>query len=171
MDETNEYERLRQENILKNQALLKELQLDTASLSTMRPTSSKSAFISPRKRAPRKGPDNLLPRRTSSRLAGLPADSESAKRKADEEDATLLAADRANHTKRARVPGDLSFELMRGLLDITKGVRSARSFTDEDVKGTSDKSLKSLREKMMGLKLYERFGVNGKHFMKYKPIV
>lgn len=161
--EASEYERLRQENILKNQALLRELQLDPASLGSARKSSSaKPAHGSTRKRAPKKEPETPLPRRTSSRLAGLPADSERAKRKADDDDAALQAAENANRAKRARVPGDLSFELKRGLLDATKGVRFDKSFTNEDVQETSDKSLKSLREKMMGLKLYQRFEVNGK---------
>lgn len=162
-DEANEYERLRQENILKNQALLRQLQLDPASLGATRKTNSNSTSApgSSKKRAPKKEPGIPLPRRTSSRLAGLPADSERAKRKADEDDAALLAAENANRAKRARVPGDLSFELNRNLLDSTRGARFEKSFTDEDVEETTDKSLKSLRESMSGLKLYETFGVNG----------
>lgn len=160
-DEANEYERLRQENILKNQALLRQLQLDPASLGSTRKTTTASASGSSKKRAPKKEPEVLLPRRTSSRLAGLPADSDRAKRKADADDAALLAAENANRAKRARVPGDLSFELNRNLLDSTRGARFEKSFTDEDVEETTDKSLKSLRESMSGLKLYETFGVNG----------
>lgn len=162
-DEANEYEQLRQENILKNKALLKQLQLDPASLgNTKRVASSSSKSPAGKSKkgrgAPRKEPETPLPRRTSSRLAGLPADSERAKRKADEDDAALQAAESASRAKRARVPGDLSFELKRGLLDATKGVRS---FTEEDVEETSDKSLKGLREAMMGLKMYEKFEING----------
>lgn len=158
-DEANEYERLRQENILKNQALLRQLQLDPASLGTTKKTTSTPG--SSKKRAPKKESQIPLPRRTSSRLAGLPADSDRAKRKADNDDAALLAAENANRAKRARVPGDLSFELNRNLLDSTRGARFEKSFTDEDVEETTDKSLKSLRESMSGLKLYETFGVNG----------
>lgn len=161
-DEANEYERLRQENILKNQALLRQLQLDPASLGTTKKSTSAAAAGPSKKRAPKKEPETPLPRRTSSRLAGLPADSERAKRKADDDDAVLLAAENASRAKRARVPGDLNFELNRGLLDATRGARFEKSFTDEDVEGTADKSLKSLRESMSGLKLYETFGVNGR---------
>lgn len=162
-DEANEYERLRQENILKNKALLKQLQLDPASLgNTKTAASSSKSPASKSKRAKKKAPEREsetpLPRRTSSRLAGLPADSERAKRKADEDDAALQTAESASRAKRARVPGDLSFELKRSLLDATKGVRS---FTEEDVEETTDKSLKGLREAMMGLKIYEKFEVNG----------
>lgn len=162
-DEANEYERLRQENILKNQALLKQLHLDPASLGSAKKASSSSrpSSGSSRKRTPRKDPEIQLPRRTSSRLAGLPADSERAKRKADQDDAALQAAENANRAKRTRVPGDLSFDLKRGLLDATKGARFEKSFTEEDVQGTADKSLKGLRETMMGLKLYDKFEVNG----------
>lgn len=162
-DEANEYERLRQENILKNKALLKQLQLDPASLGNTKTAASSSKSPASKskkkkKRVPEGEPETPLPRRTSSRLAGLPADSERAKRKADEDDAALQAAESASRAKRARVPGDLSFELKRGLLDATKG---ARSFTEEDVEETTDKSLKGLREAMMGLKMYEKFEMNG----------
>jgi hypothetical protein len=45
------------------------------------------------------------------------------------------------------------------------GVRGAqpglRTFTDEDVKETTDKGLKDLRLRMGGLKLYEKWSVQG----------
>ncbi|KAH0609323.1 uncharacterized protein H6S33_012809 [Morchella sextelata] len=164
--EENAYELLRQQNILKNKALLQQLSLDAASVSASRPpkpsSSSTPASSSTRKRAPRKpAAESTLPRRTSSRLAGLPADSEAAKRKAEDDDAALSASLLENAAKRMRVPGDLSFELKKGLLD-DGGARGARgrTFTEEDVKGTTDKDLRSMREKMSALKLYDRFEVN-----------
>lgn len=164
----NAYELLRQQNILKNKALLQQLSLDAASVSASRPSPAPKASASTRKRAARKpAAESTLPRRTSSRLAGLPADSEAAKRKARDDDAAMSASLLESAAKRMRVPGDLSFELKKGLLDDddddggVKGSGRGRTFTEEDVKGTKDKGLRSMREKMSALKLYDRFGVNG----------
>lgn len=163
MEEVNEYERLRQENILKNRALLKQLQLDAASIGVSKKAvaPARSAPGPARKRAQKKAPEAPIPRRTSSRLAGIPADLKSLKRKADNDNAALQAAERANSIKRARIAGDLSFELKKGLLGDAKGARFEKSFTEEDVEGTSDKDLKSMRERMSGLELYEKFPVKG----------
>ncbi|KAH8146059.1 uncharacterized protein LAJ45_09981 [Morchella importuna] len=165
-NEETAYELLRQQNILKNKALLQQLSLDAASVSASRPSASpaakaSSSSTSTRKRAPRKpAAESTLPRRTSSRLAGLPADSEAAKRKARDDDAAISASLMESAAKRMRVPGDLSFELKKGLLD-DGGVKGrGRTFTEEDVKGTKDKGLRSMREKMSALKLYDRFEVN-----------
>lgn len=160
-NEENEYERLRQENILKNKELLAQLSLDPTTrprLPTAKTSSSaSSSSASTRRRAPRKVPtESPLPRRTSSRLAGLPADSEAAKRKAIDEDAALQAASAA---KRSRVSGDLSFELKKGLLADVGRDSFESTFTEEDIKATSDKDLRSMREKMSGLRLYDEFPV------------
>lgn len=162
MDDVNEYERQRQENILKNKALLLQLQLDAASVSATKKGASKSGSANdskPKKRIPKKEPETPVPRRTSSRLAGIPADSEVAKRKYENAAAEL---EEANRAKKARVAGDLSFDLKQGLVDVTKGTRYQRTFTDDDVKETTNKGLRAMREKMMGLKLYEKHGISGR---------
>lgn len=165
----NEYERQRQENILKNKQLLQQLQLDAGSLKPTRGGSSaassrKSATPTPSKKrskpVKKEEPAEPVIRRTSSRLAGLPAEHETAKRRRDEYELKLIEAERV---KKMRVAGDLSFEIKQGLLDgVKKGTKWGRTFTEEDVKATTDKDVKRLREKMMGLKLYERFTPNGK---------
>ena len=160
MEDSNEYERLRQENILKNKELLLQLQLDAASVgATKKAAKSSSSASKPKNRSVKKEPQSPLPRRKSSRLAGLPADSEVAKRKYEEGVAALQEAERA---KRARVAGDLSFEIKQGLVDITKGDRFERTFTDENVQETTDKDLRAMRQKMMGLRLYDQHLPNGK---------
>ncbi|RPA98810.1 WD40 repeat-like protein [Choiromyces venosus 120613-1] len=155
MEEPNEYERRREENILRNKEILQRLQIDAASVAATRiaARSSSGSASKPKNRSVKKEPQSPLPRRKSSRLAGLPADSEVTKRKYDEEVAALEEAEKA---KRMRVAGDLSFDIKQGLVDITKGARFERTFTDENVKKTTNKDLKAMRQKMMGLKLYDR---------------
>ncbi|KAG0641171.1 WD40-repeat-containing domain protein [Tuber brumale] len=154
-EDSNEYERLRQENILKNKELLLQLQLDAASVGTTKRAaiSSSGSASKPKNRSVKKELPNPLPTRKSSRLAGLPADSEVAKRKYEEGVTALQEAERA---KRARVAGDLSFEIRQGLIDVTKSARFERTFTEENVKETTDKDLRALRQKMMGLRLYDQ---------------
>lgn len=74
--------------------------------------------------------------------------------------------------KKARVAGelklgDITVEGQRwdgGLGGIFRGAQPGlRTFTEEDVKETTDKDLKELRIRMSGLKLYEKWAVNGKH--------
>lgn len=176
--ELNEYELQRQENIAKNQALLRELQLNTAKqglgipskpASSARPKSNSSK--SHKKKAPSQNVVNEnVPRRTSSRLAGLTADSEVAKRKAEEE---YVAMQDAAKAKRQRVSGalDLTDIVVAGkqwdksenfLVDVSRGKRFERTFTERDVRETSDTELRDLREKMSGLGLYEGFEPNSK---------
>ncbi|KAI9676951.1 MAG: hypothetical protein M1817_006790 [Caeruleum heppii] len=190
--EQNEYEALRALNIAKNQALLKELQLNAASaglgLSTTKKAHSSTSSTKPshkRKSAPGSATagrekkaknDEFVPRRTSSRLAGLQADSEVARQKAEEEH---TAIQKAASERRMRVGGDLDLRDIvvpgkkwdRGenfLVDLgvgdTRGParKYERTFGEDDVKGTDagHKELKGLREEMMGLRLYEGFEPN-----------
>ena len=154
----NEYERQRQENILKNKLLLQQLQLDSIALGSKPKSKPKPAH----KPAPRKKKESStsttehVPRRQSNRIARLPVDSGNAKRKYEEESAALEQAERE---KRRRVEGDIKFDV--GGIDFSvKGARYERTFTDEDVKNTENTGVKKLREKMMGLKLYERWAPN-----------
>ncbi|KAI5794916.1 WD repeat-containing protein [Pyronema domesticum] len=162
-DDTTDYEAQRQANIARNKALLQQLQLDnlSASLTSSAKLSKPPAPTSkPRKPAPKRKHETEipLPRRTSSRLAGLPADSTIAKQKADEEAA---AREAENVAKRQRVGGDLSFEIKRGLLSGLIGKdKYEPTFTKEDVEATGDKGLKEVREKVMGLKIWDKFEVN-----------
>ena len=132
-----------------------------------------------------------LPRRTSSRLRGIVADSEVAKRKAEEENAALAEAERA---KRRRVSGDLrlgdvivsnvrkggggvvSGAAMKGWDGIgLSGVLGParpyeRTYFDEADNGsgpgtTTDKGLRALREKMGGLRLWEGFEPNREYII------
>ncbi|KAF3162196.1 hypothetical protein TWF788_002112 [Orbilia oligospora] len=176
----NDYERQRLENIEKNRKLLQELDLTqaasafraasekkAAALASASKSTSSSSSSKKRSRAAtikKEVPDEFLPRRTSSRLKGIPADSEVAKRKAEAEEAAFKQVERA---KRQRVAGELSlsdivtpgkeWDRTTNFLSDVKGERYARTFSDEDVAKTTDADLRAVRRKMMGLKLHERF--------------
>jgi len=162
------FERKRLENIAANQAILKDLST-TAKKAIPRP-SPKPTTRAPRKRAAPVKKEPAIPTRTSSRLAGLEAEGGAAKRKAD--DTAELARDEEK-AKRMRVAGDLNLSdiAVEGkkwkkdenfLTGIMRGAQPyERTFNEEDIKETTDESLKSLREKMSGLELYETWSPNG----------
>jgi hypothetical protein len=167
--EMSAFERKRLENIAANQAILKDL--STAAEKIIPKPAPKAAVP----RAPRKKvvvkKEEIRPSRTSSRIAGIEADSEVAKRKA--EDGYELAKETAR-AKRQRVTGDLDLSqiVVEGkkwnksdnfLSSVMRGAQPyERTFTKDDIKQTTDKALKALREKMSGLELYETYGPNRK---------
>lgn len=155
-DDFNDYEQRRQENILKNKLLLQQLQLDTVTLASKKKRRAPSKPTT-RKKKDTSAPVEPVPRRQSSRLAGIPAESETVKRRYEEEAAAYVEAERA---KRMRVSEDATFDVAG--IDLTlRGDRYKRTFTDEDVKNSENQDVKKLREKMMRLKLYERWAPNG----------
>ena len=162
----SKYESQRQANIAKNQALLKELQLNAASAgiapkSRSKPASSSSS-AQKKKPAPRRvKEEDLQPRRTSSRLQGIVADSEVAKRKAEEEREHV---EEQNRIKRMRRSDDLELGniVVAGewnksgnfLRDVRPANPYERTFDEDDVKNTPDKELREMREKMSNLSLW-----------------
>ncbi|KAL9613253.1 MAG: hypothetical protein Q9167_002213 [Letrouitia subvulpina] len=171
--ELSEYEKQRQANIAQRDSLLKQLALDAAQAGLgpgQKPKPTKSASSQKKKPTVKKIKEENLPRRTSSRIAGLEADSEVAKRKAEDE---YVAAKEAERVKRQRVSGplDLSEVVVAGkewdknenfLVDVvSRGANPyERTFGEQEVKNTTDKELRSLREKMSGLELYDGFEPN-----------
>jgi len=167
--ELSEYEQKRQENIAKTQALLRTLELEAASAGLGPSKSSVSGKTKAKKLPPKRvKQEEAVPRRTSSRLRGIVADSEVAKRKAEEEHEAFKDAERA---KRQRVSDDLNLNdiVVAGqawnqsgnfLTNVAPTKPYERTFTVEDVKETSDKGLKALREKMSGLQLWEDYEPN-----------
>ncbi|KAL1793841.1 hypothetical protein ACET3X_007262 [Alternaria dauci] len=169
--EISEYERKRQENIAKTQALLRNLEMEAAEAG-LGPTSKAKTSVPSRPKAKKPAPkkikqEEVAPRRTSSRLKGIVADSEVAKRKAEEEYVALQAADRA---KRQRVSEAFNFSdiVVAGkdwdkngnFLSVGPADPYARTFDYNDVKETTDKELRALRERMSGLTLWEDFEPN-----------
>ncbi|KAI4126211.1 MAG: hypothetical protein LQ338_003869 [Usnochroma carphineum] len=167
----SEYERQRLENIAQRDKLLKQLALDASSAGLgpgQKPKPAKP--VQKKKPAVKKIKEEVVPRRTSSRIAGLEADSEVAKRKAEEEH---VAAQEAARVKRQRISGPLDLSEIQvagkgwdkndsSLVDaFRRGADPGlRTFGEEEVKETTDKELRALREKMSGLELYDRFEPN-----------
>jgi hypothetical protein len=172
-EEPSEYELQRLANITKNRELLRSLQLDTISaeltasskrkkqLATPKPTPRRKA--TPRSNVKREIDDSQKFRRTSSRLAGLAPeggviDDGTLKRNFMEE------IENVERAKRARVAGDLSFEIKGGLLDSTQGANKFDGFfTKEDVENTpmGKQGLREVRERLMNLRLWEEFEPSG----------
>lgn len=165
--EMSAFERKRLENIAANSALLKDLST-TAEKILPRPAPKPKSTAS-RKKATLVKKEILRPTRTSSRLAGVEADSETAKRKAEVEETFAKETARA---KKQRVAGDINLSdvVSEGkkwnkgdgfLSGIMRGaVPNLRTFTEDDIKETTDEGLKALRERMSGLELYEGYEPN-----------
>jgi hypothetical protein len=168
--EISAFERKRLENIQANQALLKDL--STAADKIMPKPASKPKSTTTRKRATPVKREEPRPTRTSSRIAGFEADSETAKRKAEVE--YEFAKEQAK-AKKQRVSGDLNFNdiVVEGkkwnkednfLSGIMRGAQpNVRTFTEDDIQETTDEGLKALREKMSGLQLYEGYEPNRRY--------
>ena len=165
----DEYEKQRQANIAQRNKLLKDLALDARAAGlgpkpVSKPLPKSSA---PKKRTAAKKAEDYGPRRTSSRLQGIVADSEVAKRKAEDD---YASAQEAARIKRQRNNADMNLGdvVVRGdgwdknqnfLVDVMKrgAIPYERTFGETEVKETSDKELRSLREQMSELELYDGF--------------
>lgn len=163
----SDYELQRQEKIAKNQALLKQLQLD-AQQTGIGPKARKPAAATAGQK--RKKPaekkvkiEDPGPRRTSARLQGIIADSEVARQKEEKEAVEFQEQQRV---KRQRVSEDINLAdaVVNGgswdrhgnfLRGVGPAMPGARTFTAQDIKETSDKELKALRERMSSLQLWE----------------
>lgn len=162
------FERKRLENIAANEAMLKELSTTAEKMAPKpkplpKPKSTTRTKSTPVKR------ETPRATRTSSRIAGIEADSETAKRKAEVDEE--FAKEQAK-AKKLRVSGDLNFsDIVVGgksfsqdqnfLSGIMRGAQpNVRTFDESDIKETTDEGLKALREKMSGLELYEGFEPN-----------
>lgn len=170
----SDFEKQRLANIAERDALLKKLtqEAQQAGLYSKPPSTTQAKQNKQKKKqTPAKKVKReveVVPRRTSSRLAGIQADSEVAKRKADEE---YEAAKEEARVKRQRrtddlvlgdiiVNGDLKGNFGTDVL--LKGVAKPyeRTFDAEDVKDTTDKELKSLRQKMSNLEIWDAWEPN-----------
>lgn len=116
----------------------------------------------------------VVPRRVTRRSMRLLEDGDSPYVKLEDTPSVLVEPERAMRT---RVNGDVAlgdvqvkgknFKGLSALSDAGLGipVRGAnpgfKTFTEDDIKGTTDGSLKDLRLRMSALKLYEKFPVNG----------
>jgi hypothetical protein len=172
-NELSEFEKQRLANIAERDALLKKLTLEARSSGLFTKPSPKSNGANgtsqsrPKKRPQpkiKKEDEAPVPRRMSSRIRGLTADSEVVKRKAEEQ---FVAEQEAARAKRVRKSDTFTMDSMLvsgqkltgdDLLGID--VLNKRTFGEEDVKKTTDKDLKMLREKLSGLELWEAWEPN-----------
>jgi WD repeat-containing protein 76 len=174
--EVSDYEKQRLANIAERDALLKKLTQEAHQAGLYTKPPSKSSVNGTSQSHKRKKAENPVkkeidnaPRRTSSRLAGLTADSEVAKQKSDREYEAVREADRA---KRQRIAGDQELgdivvngkgwnvEDGKPLLGVDVINRSVampyvRTFGEDEIKETTDKELKAIRQKMNGLALWD----------------
>lgn len=166
--EMSAFERRRLENIAANKALLNDISATAKKVipdkPAPKPAPKRKARAEPVKR------ESARPTRMSSRLAGLDADNETLKRKMEVE-AQFEASKAAS--KKLRTSDDLNLgdiavdgKKWGGNLDTMRGIfRGAepgvRTFSEEDIKETTDAGLKDLRLRMSSLKLYEHWAPNG----------
>ena len=161
----SDFEKQRLANIAERDALLKKVTQEARQAGLFTKPASKPSTNgtskTKRKSTPRvKKEEDFGPRRTSSRLQGIQADSEVAKRKAEDDYEQQKEVARI---KRQRVSGDLNFGdiavngTLLGTDTLLKGVAEPykRTFGDDEIRHTTDKDLKKLREKMNGLELWE----------------
>lgn len=176
------FERRRLENIAANNALLRDLSETAAKIlptPKAEPAKRKRASAAAPAKRTRTLRETVQPTRRSSRVAGLDADSETLNRKLEVE---AEASGEAARLKRARVSGDLQLgdikvegrkweggvDGMANLKGLGLGIPArgaqpgVRTFKQEDIEETSNKDLKDLRLRMSGLKLYEKWAVNGR---------
>ncbi|EFQ27254.1 WD domain-containing protein [Colletotrichum graminicola] len=159
------FERMRRENIARNQSILKDLAHTSNKIMPAKPKPAPKPRSAPVKREAAAAPTG--PVRRSARVAGLDADNETLKRKYEVEIEDQAAKEKA---KRKRVGGTLSLgDIAVEGKKFNKGIDGLRSlvprgaqpgvptFTDEDIENTSDKDLKELRRKMGKLELYDKW--------------
>ncbi|CEI40027.1 DNA damage-binding protein cmr1 [Fusarium venenatum] len=162
----SEFERKRLANIEANKKVLNEVAVIAKRVA---PTPPKRTIPSrPRTRTPIKR-EAAKPTRQSSRLAGIDADNDTLKRKLEVEAEVVAQEAKA---KKLRVNGDLNLGDIYiegkkwsagadGIKGLFRGAQpGVRTFTEDDVKATTDKGLKELRERIGDLKLYEHWAPN-----------
>ncbi|KAF3490505.1 WD repeat-containing protein [Arthroderma uncinatum] len=170
--EMSDFEKQRAANIAERDALLKKISLEAQSAGLLSKTPASKGTRSDKKKAPpkrvkREREEAPAPRRSSARLAGLTADSEIAKRKADD---AYEAEKMQMEAKKRRVAGDLRMDEIGvkgkweystlGSLVTSGPAKYERTFGEEDIKKTADKDLKAMREKMSGLNLWDAWEPN-----------
>lgn len=169
------FERKRLENIANNNAILSGISTTADKIiPKSAPPKPKRASTARVKREPVKR-EPVRATRHSSRLAGLDASSDVLQRKRQVEEEAQVEQAKA---KKMRVSGDLNLgdiqvegrkweaglDGLAGLkgLAVRGAQPGVRTFTDDDVDGTTDSGLKDLRLRMGGLQLYEKWPVAGK---------
>ncbi|KAL6866405.1 hypothetical protein ACO1O0_002513 [Amphichorda felina] len=191
-DKISAFERKRLANIEANREVLTDISAAAKKVIPDKPTPKPSKSRRPARKSEPVKREPTRPTRTSSRLAGLQADDSTLKRKMEVEAEAQAELAKA---KKMRVSDDLNLgdivvegkkwgSGIDGIKGLVRGAQpGVRTFTEDDVKETTDKELKGLRQRMSGLKLYEHWAPNdikitpqrvyalGFHPTEDKPIV
>lgn len=165
-DEPSDFERQRLENIAARDKLLAELQVkkNAAQVSQLSKPAKRPASSRP-KSAPAKRikKEDIAPRRTSSRLAGIQADSEVQREKEEKEYEVLKEREIERRKRRTD-------DLKLGDITVNGGINgffgsdsilrpvarpNERTFGEDEIKETTDKDLRALREKMSNLEIWD----------------
>ena len=175
--EMSAFERRRLDNIAANTAILTELSTTAQKIIPDKPKPSRATkSTKPRRSMPAR--ETSGPVRTSSRLAGKSADDDSLKRKFEVE--TMAEAEKAK-ARKMRIADDLNLgdivvngkkwgSGFQGIKGIVRGAEpGVRTFTQENIKQTTNEGLKDLRLRMGRLKLYEAWEPNGEHPSSNSP--
>ncbi|KAI1627598.1 WD40-repeat-containing domain protein [Exophiala viscosa] len=167
--EPSEFEKQRLANIAERDALLRKLTQEAQQAGLYTKAAIPAAQHGQKRAAKPKQPpakrvkkEDIAPRRTSSRLAGIQADSEVAQQKAEEQ---YVKAKEVERERRQRVTEDLKFSYGTALIGtdvLLKGVAMPyeRTFDESDIHETTDKELKALRERMSSLELWDQWEPN-----------
>ncbi|KAG9251805.1 WD repeat-containing protein [Emericellopsis atlantica] len=163
------FERRRLENIKANREVLTDISKTAKKVMPERPAPKPSAPRTKRTSdvtPTRRNTPRATRTRTSSRLAGLDAEDETLKRKMEietEHQAMQAKAKKMRHNGELNL-GDIAVEGRKfgngvaGIKDLFRGAEpGVRTFTEDDVTETTDKSLKELRGQMSALELYEHW--------------
>ncbi|EGX96503.1 WD repeat containing protein [Cordyceps militaris CM01] len=188
--EMSAFERRRLENIAANKALLTDISTTAQKVTPLKP--APKAAPKKRSRAEAVKREAARPTRMSSRLAGIDADNDTLKRKMEVEAEYEASKSQA---KKMRVGDDLNLGdivvdgkkyggSVAGITGIFRGAEpGVRTFSEDDIKETTNAGLKDLRLRMSSLKLYEHWLPNdikitpqrvyamGFHPIEDKPII
>lgn len=174
------FEQRRLQNIADNNAILKGLSHTAAKIAKPAPAPKPKPRPRPKKPPVEKKEypkrERAVATRASSRLKGETPDKNGIKREADDVAPAALFPDKP--AKRARVSDDLNLGdilvegrkfakdagAFAGLISLPRqgAEPGVRTFDEDDIKQTTDKELKALREQMGNLELYDKWAVNGK---------
>ncbi len=172
------FERRRLENIAANKAILTDISATAKKVIPAKPTPKPAPKKKSRTETVKREP--ARPTRMSSRLAGIDADNDTLKRKLAVEaefEASKVQA------KKMRIGDDLSLgdivvdgrkygSSVAGIQGIFRGAEpGVRTFSEDDIKETTDVGLKELRLRMSSLKLYEHWAPNGMFRMQQRTFL
>ncbi|KAI1207498.1 WD repeat-containing protein NCU09302/NCU11420 [Annulohypoxylon truncatum] len=160
--ELSTFEARRRANVVNNAKLLKDSAEVAAKMRKAAAPPPRAAAPKKRKAAEPAPRTRVMPTRQSARLAGAGSDTNGTGLKLEDIPAELKPPE----PKRIRTSGDLQLSNLQvegqrwsstgALTSFVQGARpGVRTFTEEDIKDTSDSKLKDLRKGMSDLKLYE----------------